>query len=110
MRVQDSCRGGWLLSTVSVLILGDFKAASYESVHQWHKEQEWKVDSKSAHPVSFGFYSDGHRFESVRTPAAHSEDFKGFLSLPPNKTEVLFTLETIKFDISSACLLFILTL
>ena len=65
MRVQDSCRGGWLLSTVSVLILEDFKVALCESEQQWRKEQEWKVDSlKSPHPVTFGFYSDGHRFES----------------------------------------------
>jgi len=45
MWVQDSCRGGWLLSTVSVLIQGDFKAVSCESEQQWHKQQEWKVQT-----------------------------------------------------------------
>jgi hypothetical protein len=40
MRVQDSCRGGWLLSAVSVLILGDFKSTSFESEQQWYKQQE----------------------------------------------------------------------
>jgi hypothetical protein len=109
MRVQDSCRGGWLLSTVSVLILGDFKDASCESEQQWHRQQEWEVHSKSAHAVTLGFYSVGHRFESQSGHRLRSlrifMDFSHFLQ---RKSEVVFTLKTMELDISYACRLFVL--
>jgi hypothetical protein len=77
---QDSCRGGWLLSTVSVLILRDIKTGSCESEQQRHKQQELTLPVKLVESVSFGLYSVGHQFESQDTRLYSLRIFMDFLS------------------------------